>query len=51
MFDKRIANLYNERLENKEVEKHRKAYAKFFEVKDTPVRGRQAYCKEDEIKV
>ncbi len=49
-FDKRIATLCNELLENKEVEEHRKAYAKFFEVKDTPARGRKVYCKEDEIK-
>ena len=49
-FDKRIATLCNELLENKEVEDHRKAYAKFFEVKDTPARGRQVYYKEDEIK-
>lgn len=49
-FDKRIATLCNELLENKEVEEHRKAYAKFFEVKDTPARGRQVYYKEDEIK-
>ena len=27
-----------------------KLYAKFFEVKDTPARGRQVYYKEDEIK-
>ena len=33
-----------------EVEEHRKAYAKFFEVKDTPARCRQVYYKEDEIK-
>ena len=49
-FDKRIATLCNELLENKEVEEHRKAYAKFFEVNDTPARGRQVYYKEDEIK-
>jgi len=49
-FDKRIATLCNELLKNKEVEEHRKAYAKFFEVKDTPARGRQVYYKEDEIK-
>ncbi len=49
-FDKRIATLYNELREGKEVEEHRKAYARFFEVKDTPARGRQVYYKEDEIK-
>ena len=49
-FDKRIAELCSELLENKPVDSHKKAYEKFFEVKDTPVRGRQVYCKEDEIK-
>ena len=49
-FDKRIAELHSELLENKLVESHKKAYEKFFEVKDTPIRGRQVYYKEDEIK-
>lgn len=49
-FDKRISSLYNELLEGKPVEEHKKAYAQFFEVKDTPARGRRVYYKEDEIK-
>ena len=49
-FDKRIKEYCNELLEGKPVEDHKKAYARFFEVKDTPVRGRQVYYKEDEIK-
>ncbi len=49
-FDKRIATLYNELMEDNEVEEHREAYARFFEIKDTPARGRQICCKEDEIK-
>ena len=49
-FDKRISELCSELLEGKLVEEHKKAYSQFFEVKDTPVRGRQVYYKEDEIK-
>ena len=49
-FDKRIKEYCDELLEGKPVEDHKKAYARFFEVKDTPVRGRQVYYKEDEIK-
>ena len=49
-FDKRIASLYKELLENKTVESHQKSYAQFFEVKDTPKRGRQVYYKEEAIK-
>lgn len=49
-FDKRIANLCNELIEDKLVESHKKAYAEFFEVKDTPKRGRQVFYKEDAIK-
>lgn len=49
-FDRRIKEYCNELLEGKPVEEHKKAYARFFEVKDTPVRGRQVYYKEDEIK-
>ena len=49
-FDKRITELCSELLEGKLVEEHKKAYAQFFEVKDTPVRGRQVFYKEDEIK-
>ncbi len=37
-------------LEGEPVDEHKKAYSRFFEVKDTPVRGRQVYYKEDEIK-
>ena len=49
-FDKRISELCSELREGKPVEEHKKAYAQFFEVKDTPVRGRTVYYKEDEIK-
>ena len=49
-FDKRITELCSELLSGKTVEEHKKAYSQFFEVKDTPVRGRQVYYKEDEIK-
>lgn len=49
-FDKRIATLYNELLEGRLEEKHKKAYSQFFEVKETPARGKQVYYKEDEIK-
>ena len=49
-FDKRIAGLCKELLEDKPVESHRKAYEQFFEVKTTPKCGRQVYYKEDAIK-
>ena len=49
-FDKRITELCTELQEGKLIEEHKKAYAQFFEVKDTPIRGRQVYYKEDEIK-
>ena len=49
-FDKRIAELYSELKTGNFVEGHRKAYDKFFEVKETPVRGRQVSFKEDAIK-
>lgn len=49
-FDKRIACLHKELLENKPVESHKKAYEQFFEVKTTPKRGRQVNYKEDAIK-
>ena len=49
-FDKRITELGSELQQGKLVEEHKKAYAQFFEVKDTPVRGRTVYYKEDEIK-
>ena len=46
-FDKRIANLHKELLEDKLVESHKKAYEQFFEVKTTPKRGRHVNYKED----
>ena len=49
-FDKRITELFSELQEGKFVEEHKKAYAQFFEVKDTPVRGRRVYHKEEAIK-
>ncbi len=49
-FDKRIAGLHKELLDNKLVESHKKAYEQFFEVKTTPKRGRQVGYKEDAIK-
>ncbi len=49
-FDKRIAGLYKELLDNKLVESHKKAYEQFFEVKTTPKRARQVGYKEDAIK-
>lgn len=49
-FDKRIAGLYQELLQDSFVEAHRKAYEQFFEVRTTPKRGRQVFCKEDAIK-
>lgn len=49
-FDKRIAGLHKELLDNKLVESHKKAYEQFFEVKATPKHGRQVSYKEDAIK-
>ena len=49
-FDKRIANLHKELLEDKLVESHKKAYEQFFEIKTTSKCGRQVYYKEDAIK-
>lgn len=49
-FDQRIASLYNELKNNKLVEGHQKSYNEFFEVKETPKRGRQVTYKEDAIK-
>ena len=49
-FDKRIAGLHKELLDNKLVESHKKAYEQFFEVKTTPKHGRQVSYKEDAIK-
>ena len=49
-FDKRIAEMYSELKTGNLVESHRKSYEKFFEVKETPVRGRQVSYKEEAIK-
>lgn len=49
-FDKRIADLHKELLDDKLVESHKKAYEQFFEIKTTPKRGRQVSYKEDAIK-
>ena len=32
------------------MEEHKKAYDRLIEVKESPVRGKQVYYKEDEIK-
>ena len=45
-----MTQLFSELQECKFVEEHKKAYAQFFEVKDTPVRGRRVYHKEEAIK-
>lgn len=49
-FDKRIAEMYSELKTGELVEGHRKSYEKFFEIKETPVRGRQVSFKEEAIK-
>jgi transposase len=49
-FDKRIAEMYSELKTGELVESHRKSYEKFFEIKETPVRGRQVSFKEEAIK-
>ena len=49
-FDKRIAGLHRELLDNNLVESHKKSYEQFFEVKATPKHGRQVSYKEDAIK-
>ena len=49
-FDKRIATLYRELIENRRIEGHEKAYHEFFEVKNTPKRGIQVTYKEDAIR-
>lgn len=49
-FDKCISEFCDELLDYRDVEEHRKSYAQFFEVKETPARGRQVYYKEDAIK-
>ena len=48
-FDKRIAGLCRELLEDKPVESHRKAYEQFFEVKTTPKRGRHVNPRIQEL--
>ena len=50
IFDDRLASLRKELLSGKIVEEHKSAYSKYFEVKDTPKRGRQVFNKEEEIK-
>ena len=49
-FDKRIAGLYDELQSGRLVEEHRKAYDRFFTVKETPARGRKVSPKEDAIR-
>ncbi len=49
-FDERLAKLREELLSGKIVEEHKSAYSKYFEVKDTPKRGRQVHNQEAEIK-
>lgn len=49
-FDRRISRLRSELQDGRLIEEHKKAYAQFFDVKDTPVRGRKVCFKEDEIK-
>ena len=49
-FDKRIAGLYKELKEGKQVEAHQKAYKQFFDVNVTPKRGISISYKEDAIR-
>ena len=49
-FDKRIAGLYKELKEGKRIESHEKAYADFFEVKQTPKRGTTITYNEEAIR-
>lgn len=49
-FDKRIASLYKELVNDKHVEGHEKSYKEFFEVKVTPKRGSQVSYKEEAIR-
>ena len=48
-FDKRIAGLYRELIENKRVDSHEKSYSEFFEIKKTPKKI-QVIPKEQAIK-
>ena len=48
-FDKRIAGLCRDLLEDKPVESHRKTYEQFFEVKTTPKRGRHVNPRIQEL--
>lgn len=49
-FDKKIAELCSELLDDKPVEGHKKTYEQFFEVKAIPKRGHQVFYKKDTIK-
>ncbi|MFT8582005.1 MAG: transposase [Schleiferilactobacillus perolens] len=49
-LDKRLGELYHELQTGKHIEAHAKDYAKFFEVKTTPKRGRQVTPKDGAIK-
>jgi len=49
-FDKRIAVLYKEFVNDKHIEGHEKAYSDFFEIKKTPKRGIQVTYKEEDIR-
>ena len=49
-FDKRIACLYRELVQDQREEPHQKAYTEFFEVKKTPKRGITVTYKEKTIR-
>lgn len=49
-FDRKLLNLKHELLESRRVPEHENLYKKYFEVKNTPVRGTQVTVKEDVIK-
>ena len=49
-MDKHLATLREELLNDDRKESHQKEYAKFFNVKRTPVRGVQVTAKDDAIK-
>lgn len=49
-FDKRIACLYRELVQDQREEPHQKAYTEFFEVKKTPKRGITVTYKEKAIR-
>ncbi|MEN2316363.1 IS1634 family transposase [Lacticaseibacillus paracasei] len=50
VLDKRLGELYHELQTRQHLEAHAKDYAKFFEVKTTPKRGRQVTPKDETIK-